>query len=308
MRTFALDGFDTRPRLRDDLQPPAVGEGQLLVRVRTSSVNPVDAAIVGGMLRDMVEHRFPIILGRDFAGVVEQTGGRYAPGDEVFGWIPHADPAVHVGTWTDLVVLAADGFVAAKPANVSFEDAGAAGLAGVTALAALDALDLAAGETLLIVGATGGVGSFAVQLAREAGVSVIAPALPEDEGYLRGLGVRELVERGADVAAAVRERHPAGVDALLDVVSYTPGEFDANAGALTEDGRGASVVGAAGEGPGRFNVMGTSDPGNAERLARLLEAGTVKVPIQRTFPLEQAGEALDALASTHTQGKLAITM
>ena len=138
---------------------------------------------------------------------------------------------------------------------------------------------------------------------RMAGANLIAPALPEDRDYLRGLGVAELVDRNADVAAAVREAHPAGVDAVLDVVSQTPDDS-----LLREGGRLASPLGAAGEGPGRFNVMAVPSPANLQRLAGLLETGALRVSIQRTYRLEQAGEALQALPSTHTQGKLALTI
>ena len=104
--------------------------------------------------------------------------------------------------------------------------AGAAALAGITAISAIEALALDEGDTLLVVGATGGVGSLAVQLAAAAGATVIAPALPEDEAYLSSLGVADIVPRDGDVSAAVRERHPDGVDALLDNVSYAPGAYD----------------------------------------------------------------------------------
>jgi NADPH2:quinone reductase len=135
---------------------------------------------------------------------------------------------------------------------------------------------------------------------------VIAPALAEDEEYLRGLGVGEQLKRDGDVAAAVRERHPDGVDALLDLVSYGTDAFDAYAAALKPDGRGASPVSAAGDRPGRTNVMAMPTPENLERLAGLLDDGTLEVRIQRTYGLDQAGEALEALGSTHTQGKLAL--
>ena len=101
--------------------------------------------------------------------------------------------------------------------------AGAAPLAGIAALSAIDALDLSEGDTVLIVGATGGVGSFAVQLAARAGATVVAPARPEDEEYLRDLGVSELVPRDGDLAATARERYPDGFDAVLDLVNNGPG-------------------------------------------------------------------------------------
>ena len=159
---------------------------------------------------------------------------------------------------------------------------------------------------MLLIGATGGVGCFAAQLAADAGATVIAPALAEDEEYLRALGVSELLDRDADVAAEVRARHSEGVDALLDLVSSTPDAFDSHAAALRDGGRGASPNSAAGDGPGRTNVMGSPSPENLERLAPLLEAGTLTVPIQDSYELARAGEALQVLATTHTQGKLAI--
>ena len=137
-------------------------------------------------------------------------------------------------------------------------------------MTAVDALALSEGDTVLVVGATGGVGSLAVQLAARAGATVVAPALPEDEEYLRGLGVGELLDRDVDVAAAVRERHPGGVDALLDLVSYAPGAFDA---ALADGARVASPNGAAGDGPGRTNVMSVASTENLARVAQLLEDG-----------------------------------
>jgi len=311
MKAFVLSGFDAPPALRDDLPVPSPGDHEVLVRVRSSSVNPVDAAIAGGMLQGMLEHEFPIILGRDYAGVVEEVGSgvtRYGAGVDVFGFVLHANPTVHDGSWAELIAVPEDISIAHAPADVDASETGAAPLAAISAITAVDALDLSGTSTVLVVGATGGVGSVAVQLAAQAGATVIAPALPEDEEYLRGLGVATIVDRNGDVAAAVRESHPDGVDALIDLVSYTPDALDAYLAAVRPDGRVASTNGAAGDGPGRVNVMAVPTPENLERLARLLEAGTITIPIQESFPLAQAGDALEALVTRHTQGKLAITV
>ena len=109
--------------------------------------------------------------------------------------------------------------------------------------------------------------------------------------------------REGDVAAAVRERHPEGVDAILDAASFTPGAYD---GALKEGGRVASPTNAAGEGPGRTNIMNAPSPDVLGRIARHLQDGTLKVPIQRTYDLAEAPAALQALAGDHTQGKTAL--
>jgi NADPH2:quinone reductase len=305
MRAFTLDSFGAAPALRNNVPEPNVGDNELIVRVHASSVNPVDAFIAAGGLKDMAEHEFPVTLGRDFAGVVEQVGSsvrRYRTADEVFGFVLHANPAVHEGSWAELITVPEDNQVAAKPRSVEFADAGAAPIAAIAAIAAFDALEVAEGKTVLLVGAAGGVGSFFVQLAAAAGATVIAPALPEDHDHLHGLGVSELIDRNSDVAAAVREAHPDGVDAILDVVSFTP-----DTSLLKDSGGLASALGAAGEGPGRFNIMAEPTPANLERLAELLDTAALRVPIQRSYQLEQAGEALQALA-THTQGKISMTI
>ena len=305
MRAFTLDGFDTQPSLRD-LPEPEITAEELLVRVRASSVNPVDAFIAAGYLQQYSEYEFPATLGRDFAGVVERVGSGvtgYAAGDQVFGYVRHASPNVHRGSWAELIAVPEDVEVAANPARVDFAHAGAASLAGLSAVAAFDGLDVTNGRIILVVGAAGGVGSFFVQLAASAGAHVVAPALPEDEDYLRELGVAEIVDRIGDVAAATRDAHPDGVDAILDVVSQEP-----DASLLKSGGRLASTLGAAGEGAGRVNIVAEPTPANLQRLAELLDAGTLRVHIQRSYPLEEAAEALSALQATHTQGKLGVSI
>src|SRR5215210_2524336 len=307
MRAIILESFDTSPTLQE-IPTPQTAPNEVLVRVRASSVNPVDNAIVSGMLKDMVEHQFPIVLGRDYAGVVEQAGSNVSGlsvGDEVFGFLPGMSPAVHDGTWAELISVP-ESIATRKPEGVDTATAGAAGLAAITAMTAFDALGVSEGDTILVVGANGGVGSFAVQLAADAGATVIAPALPEDEDYLRGLGVGEVLPREADVAALVHERYPEGIEALLDLVSYAPEGFDTHAEVLHDDGRGASPLSAAGEGSERHNVMAMPTPEHLERLAPLIEAGTLRANIQQTYELNQVGEALQALATEHTQGKRAI--
>src|SRR5215207_364139 len=295
MRAVALDAFDAAPAVRDDLPDPTAPAGGMVVRVRASSVNPVDNAIAAGMLREMVDHDFPVVLGRDYAGTVEAIGADvegYAVGDEVFGFLLHANPTVHEGSWAELIALTPEMQVAPKPASLDLAAAGVAPLAGIAALAAVDALALSEGQTILIVGATGGVGSFAVQLAARAGASIIAPALPEDADFLHELGVTEQLDRD-------------GVDALLDLVSYAPGAFD---GALRDGARVASSNGAAGEGPRRTNLMAVPSTDNLRRLAALLDDGTLQVHIHDTFEFDRATDALQALATEHVRGKLAISV
>jgi len=296
VRAFTLDSFESPPRLRDDLPEPTAAEGELLIRVHASSVNPVDAAIAGGVLKEMAEHDFPVTLGRDLAGVVERVGrdvSRYQIGDEVYGFLPAVNPTVHEGSWAELITVPEFNFVAPKPRNLDLAEAGAAPLAGITALAARDVLEPTSDKTILVIGATGGVGSFFVQLASAAGAHVVAPALPEDEGYLRDLGTSEILDRDADLDITV--------DAILDVVSYAPrGDL------LNEGGRLASPLGAAGDGPLRFNLVAQPTPENLQRLGELLDDRTLRVHLQRNYLLAHAAEALQALSNVHKQGKLGV--
>ena len=307
MKAVALTSLETPPAVREDLPKPTPERDQVLVRVRASSVNPADNSISGGMLKQMgIEYEFPVILGRDYAGVVEQVGPdvtRYNVGDDVFGFLLHANPSVREGSWAEFIVVPQDTSVAPAPTGVDAAIAGAAPVAGIAAITAIDALAPSEGETLLIVGATGGVGSFAVQLASRAGATVVAPGLPEDETYLRELGVSELLPRDGDLAATAGERHPDGFDAVLDLVNYAP---DVPATLVKDDGRVASPTGAAGEGPGRTMVMAAPTRENLERLGGMLADGTLRLPVQATYDLAKAPDALTALATSHTQGKLAI--
>jgi len=307
MRAITLEGPATTPAVREDLPQPTPADNEVLVRVHASSINPVDSSIAAGLLAQMgVQYEYPVILGRDYAGVVEQVGSAvsgYEPGDPVFGFLLHANPTVRAGAWAELITVTEDLSIAPAPEGVDLSIAGAAPLAGITAMTAVDALDLAEGDVLLVAGAAGGVGSVAVQLAARAGARILAPALPDDEQFLRELGVSDVLPRDGDTGQLVRELVPDGVDALLDLVNYEPGAYDA---ALKPDARVASPTGAAGEGPGRTNVMSAPSAENLRRLGALLADGTLRIPVQATYALAQAPEALAALPAQHTQGKLAV--
>jgi NADPH:quinone reductase-like Zn-dependent oxidoreductase len=307
MRAITLDGPDIAPALHEDLADPTPADNEVLVRVHASSVNPVDHSIAAGLLAQMgVQYEYPVILGRDYAGVVEHTGAAvsdYKPGDQVFGFLLHANPTARDGAWAELITVTDELSIAPLPGGINLSIAGAAPLAGITAITAIDALQLSEGDVLLVAGATGGVGSLAVQLAARSGARILAPALPEDEQFLRELGVSDVLPRDGDIGQLVRDLVPDGVDALLDLINYTPGSYDA---ALKPDARVASPTGAAGEGPGRTNVMSAPTGENLRRLGALLADGTLRIPVQATYQLAQAPEALASLAGEHTQGKLAI--
>ena len=155
--------------------------------MRGSSVNPVDNGIAAGLMKDMVPHEFPVTLGPDFAGVVEQVGAdvtAVSAGDEVIGFVPAMGPTVHAGSKAGSIVVPEAGLTR-TPDGVDAVTAGAASLAAVTAAMCVDALDLSPGDTVLIVGATGGVGSGAAQLAAAAGATV-PPACPKTSSTCTG--------------------------------------------------------------------------------------------------------------------------
>jgi NADPH:quinone reductase-like Zn-dependent oxidoreductase len=245
MRAVLLTDYGRAPELTDAPDPtPAANE--LLVRVHSSSVNGVDMAVAAGMLKDMMEFGPPITLGRDFSGVVEQVGAeveRYGVGDEVYGF--RHNPVALDGVWAEYIAEPEDMFLSAKPANLDFTQSGALPLAGVTALLAVDAIEPSHGEVVLVVGATGGVGGFAVELAAARGATVLATTKPGDEDRLRRLGASDVIDyTREDLTGAVRERHPEGVQGLVDALSFAEA-FGARAELLAAGGRAASTLGAA---------------------------------------------------------------
>ena len=217
MKAIAIDDYGAQPALHD-LPVPEPGEGELLVRVRASSVNGFDVAVAGGYLKGMMEYHFPVVLGKDFAG---NSGGGGRPGragslqagDTVFGVV--MKPVLGDGTFGEYVAAPA-AFAARVPGGLDLAVAGALGLAGTAALNAVDAIGPQPGETVLVSGATGGVGAFAVQLAAARGAQVIATARPgEEEAYLRSLGAHDTVDYTGDVPAAVAALRPDGIHAVV---------------------------------------------------------------------------------------------
>jgi NADPH:quinone reductase-like Zn-dependent oxidoreductase len=219
MRAISEDEFGGPVTLMN-LPIPEIGADEALIRVRAAGVNPFDWKVADGALKDEKQHRFPLILGFDAAGVVERVGAgvtRFSEGDEVYGYL--SKPVMGEGTYAEYVVVPAP-IVAKKPEAVGFAEAAALPMPGLTAMDLVDAVDLGKGETVLIVGATGGVGSYAVQLAARRGARVIATARQANEAFVRELGAAEAIDHTReDLVDAVRAAHPDGIEAIIDVVS-----------------------------------------------------------------------------------------
>jgi NADPH:quinone reductase-like Zn-dependent oxidoreductase len=314
MKAFGL-ADETASAAVIEVPSPDAGPGEVRIRVRASSVNGYDAFVASGMARSMMEHRYPVVVGKDFAGVIDSVGDgatRFAVGDEVAGITPH-EPHVSIGSYAEYVIVPADGFIERKPDSLDFAQAASVGLAAVTALVAVDAVEASEGELVLIVGATGGVGNYAVQLAARRGATVIATGLPEDEEWIRGLGASEVVDYSGDVVEAVREKHPVGVDALI-VAVHLGEEFGPTAELVRDGGRIASTVGGADADAfssrkvDAANVLGQADPGPYAEVLQMAADGSLIVPITRTFTFDELPEALGLVGKRRSRGKFAITI
>jgi NADPH:quinone reductase-like Zn-dependent oxidoreductase len=290
--------------VRDDLPEPPVGPDTVLVRVRAAAVNPVDMGIRQGGLAAFFPHRFPIIPGWDVAGVVEAAGPAitaFAPGDEVFGYVRRDD--VQWGTTAELVP-APQRCLAHKPQTLSFAEAGALPLAGLTAYQALtEALDVGEGDRVLVHRAAGGVGFNAVQIAVALGAHVIGTASPRNHGFLRDAGAAEVLDYSAGpISGQLSEP----VDAVLDLVG---GETRADAPKQVNDpARIASVVDPSVLELGGRYVFVRPEQHDLEELGRMADAGQLRVPIAKAFPLERTAEAHRLVAGGHVRGKVVVTL
>ncbi|MBV9807269.1 MAG: NADP-dependent oxidoreductase [Solirubrobacterales bacterium] len=287
-----------------EVERPVPGPGEALVRVKAAGINPGEASIRKGLLHDRFPASFPSGEGSDLAGVVEEVGpgvDSVTEGDEVIGWTDQR--ASHA----EFVVAPAEHLVP-RPAGVSWEAAGALFIAGVTAYAAVRAVGAGPGDTIVVSGAAGGVGSLAVQLARHAGAAtVIGLASSGNHQWLRDHGVTP-VAYGSGVADRIREVARGRVDAFIDTfgggyvklaveeLGIVPGRID-----TIIDWAAARQYGVKTEG----STAGSSPEVLAE-LAALIDRGELEVPIAKVYGLEEVREAYRELERRHTRGKIVL--
>jgi NADPH:quinone reductase-like Zn-dependent oxidoreductase len=293
-------------KLATDAPEPKVGPDFVLVRAKAAGVNPVDCKIRAGRLDGLFQTDFPVIPGWDVAGVVERTGpavSEFSPGDEVIGYV--REDHVGRGTYAELVAAPVR-TLGRKPARLSWVEAAGLPLAGLTAYQALaKALAVTEDDTVLIHAASGGVGSFAVQIAIAKGAQVIGTASPENHEHLRKLGA-EPVAYGDGLADRVRRIAPGGVSAALDLIGGDALEITPDL--LTATGRWASITDPSVTERGGRYVFVRPDPTDLAALASLVDDGRVTVPIARTFPLAEAADAHRLSAEGHTRGKIVLEM
>jgi NADPH:quinone reductase-like Zn-dependent oxidoreductase len=304
-----------------EIQRPEIGDHEVLVRVRAAGVNPADWAVMRGLpyiarpvygfLRPKVGTR-----GTDVAGVVEAVGAavtRFKPGDEVFG--------ASSGSYAEYAA-ASDDQLANKPANLSFEQAATVPMAGLVALQAMrDRGRVAAGQKVLVNGASGGIGTFAVQIAKALGADVTAVASTRNLDLVRSIGADHVIDYTKEDFTRGGIRY----DVILDNVSnhslsqlrraMTPGgvlipnagnfgnRWFASAGRLL---RAAILFRFGGRRLANFLVSTNHD--DLVALKELIEAGKVHPVLDRTYPLSDAPAAIDRVGAGHAQGKVAITV
>lgn len=303
MRAMTYDTYGGTEVLSETRQPvPKVGPGEVLVRVRCASVNPVDWKIMAGGLDALMDVVHPVVPGWDVAGTVERVGidtPEFAVGDEVIAYA--RKDYVHGGTFAEYVTVPVRA-LAPKPLSLSWEQAAGLPLAGLTAYQLLTRLGTGEGDTVLVHGAAGGVGSLGVQIARALGARVIGTASPRNHDRLRSLGC-EPVAYGDGLTERVRALAPEGVSVVADFVG---GVLDVTLAVLAEGGRHASiadhtVLGAGGQWmwvrPAGVDLMA---------LGALADAGQLTVTVAETFPLADLAAAFARSQSGHTAGKIVI--
>lgn len=287
MRAVVTESHGAAPVVRD-VPDPIAGKGEVLVRIAAASLNPFDRFVASGAAKAFMEYRFPVVLGRDYAGTVEALGegaDGFVVGDRVFGTI--ASPFLGPGGLAERIASPAAHNIAHVPPALEFERAAAIGLAGSAAHSAVNAVDPQPGQTILISGATGGVGSLATQLVAARGATVIATAgSDEGQAFVRDLGAQHVVDFTGDVIAQARAFAPNGVDAII----HLAGDGVALADLLVPGGRIAST---AGVGPEKFEgrdltaIRANADAAALPTVAELAAKGALRVPIQRTYTLDE---------------------
>ena len=311
MRAIGVNRWGGRDALELlDVEPPPVAPDGVLLRVRAAGVNPVDYKVREGKLAGAFPYHFPVILGWDAAGVVEEVGPAvtwFKPVDRAYGYCRRHE--LEYGTYAEFVTVP-EGYLAHMPEGLSFEEAAALPLAALTAHQSLERLGVRAGEVLFLTGGAGGVGHVAVQLARARGAKVVATGSPPSHDFLRELGAEPVDYDAPDVPAQVRSHnHGGGADAAFDLFGGAGLEqaFDS----LRPGGRLVSIA----QPPGERKHVDTgyvfvrpSGYDLGEHITPLVHEDALRPHIAETFPLERAADAHERLETGHVHGKLVLTI
>jgi NADPH:quinone reductase-like Zn-dependent oxidoreductase len=286
---------------------PSAGEGQVLVNVRASSVNPIDPALRLGYMKEMMPLTFPATLGTDFAGTVSEVGpgvNAFKPGDSVFG-----SASILMGgsgAFAEVATVGA-GQIAFIPSSLDFTQAAALPLTGVSAVQALEeSLKIRSGQSVLIHGGAGGIGTVAIQLAKHLGATVTTTVLAGSEDYVRSLGADNVIVSGDDGPVLPQAEYDAVYDTLGGNV------YTASFGALKRGGSIVSMLSQPDEElaqrhevTAQYQFTGITTE-RLRRLAALVDEGVITVHVHRVFPLHKLQEALALQGSGKAHGKVVL--
>ncbi|GFE61145.1 NADP-dependent oxidoreductase [Geobacter sp. AOG2] len=291
--------------VHEDAPRPQPGKDEILVRVHAAAVNPVDWKIREGYLKDMLDSRLPLIMGWDVSGTVEAVGPeviRFQVGDEVFS----RPDLARDGAYAEFIVIR-ETEAAFKPKTIDHLHAAAIPLAGLTASKSLfSAAHLSAGQTILIHGAAGGVGTYAVQLAKWKGAHVIATASERNHDYLLDLGADEVIAyQNVRFEDRVRD-----VDVVFDTIG---GETQARSWKVVKPGGVmVSIVSppsqeeAVAHGVRPEFVFIQPDAAELAEIAKLVDSGKIRVMVESVLPLAEARRAQELSRNGHARGKIVL--
>jgi NADPH:quinone reductase-like Zn-dependent oxidoreductase len=274
------------------LPEPKLSQNSVIVRVKAAAINPADIKLQAGLGESLMETWFPVVPGWDLAGIVEHVGAgvaEFQPGEEVIAYT--RQEILHSGTYAERVSVPVDRLWR-KPKNATWGEAAGLPLAGLTAYrAVVDTLRVSDADTVLVLGASGGVGSLAAQLALASGATVIGSASAAHQSYVKSIGAQP-VPSGDELAEQVRTLAPAGITAIVDCAGH--GSLARAMNATAPDARVCSI---ADGGPGVTTVHARSNTMTLARLVDLVEARSLRVTVAASFALADAALAQDALAT-----------
>jgi len=311
MRAFAYDSY-RGPGSIHELPDPTPEAGQVRVRVRAASLNPFDNFVVQGYMKDRMPTQLPLVPCADFSGIVDMVGpgvDDFQVGDQVFGVTGRM---IGQGTLAE-VTVASTTTIAKRPAAIHDTEASAMPLAGVSALMSVEAIGAKRKDVVVVVGASGGIGGYAVQLAALRGARVVAVTSKGREEYVRKLGATDVIDRTAgDVLVELESRHADGVAAIIDTFSDAAGlarlsQAVRKGGTVTSMRGAASAEELAMREIKAVNIATQVNTARLSELAQLRTEGKLQSPLIHTFTLDQAGDAFAAIGQS-AGGKLVVTI
>lgn len=294
-----------------DIPTPVAQPGEVLLRIKAAGVNPVDYKIRAGLLKDRMPYVFPIVPGWDAAGVIEELGEGvtdFQVGDEVLAYC--RKESIQDGTYAEYITVEPK-HLAPKPDNLSFEEAAAIPLAGLTAFQCLfESIQLKKGEVILIHAGAGGVGAYAIQLAKNVGATVLTTCGPQNKEYVHAVGADTIIDYSTeDFVQATIRLYPKGIDAVFDTVG---GDVQVkSAQVLKKDGRLTSILALDEAALKKFPVkLGyvfvRPEPNQLRQLGELAQTGRLRVHLDAVLPLSSADKAHERMESRHGRGKVVL--